>query len=67
MRASKESCDRVRNSVTRLEYYLRHGEIEPGQLEIQRVLEFLSVARRKLPTESAYERDAQRRKRKARK
>ena len=58
MRASKEEADRARHHLTAM--HSAEGN-EAKRKRIEAVLSFVNAAKRKLPTEAAYHRDAKRR------
>ena len=72
MRASKESAELARGNVATIQKmladYVRGSTSGKGKLPkkaveaFSQLSEFVNVAKRKLPTEAAYERDAKRRK-----
>ena len=73
MRASKERCEEARQAVAEISEILEPLRRENGQLKVSAqglkrlendltwVGEFLNVAKRKLPTEAAYDKDLRRR------
>jgi len=62
MRASKETADAARNDLDLIEERFEGRIYGPVADAFRHVREFLNAARRKLPTDAAYERDRRRKK-----
>ncbi len=61
MRASKEACSRAQDDLGDIVRWAKVHKVPPSILgNLERIGQFLNVAKLKLPTEVAYERDKQR-------